>query len=127
MKFRLRKHYLLIGVAAIRLLSSQPLAAANISQKGATDLMTRGHRSSSQSVGQPGNAAILDLGPLLGHVGPRSAKIWAKATAGANLSIRLGLQPDLSDGWNVKGPALDASTDFMGQMQITNLQPAQPY
>jgi len=129
MKFRLRKDYLLIAVGAIPLLLSQGLAATptDISQKGATDLITRGRRPSSKSMGLPGNAAFLDLGPLLGHVDARSAKIWAKATGGATLSIRLGLQPDLSDGWNVKGPALDASTDFMGQVQITNLQPAQPY
>jgi alkaline phosphatase D len=124
------KQFLLLAFDASPLIFAQQLVAARadkVSHKGATDLMRPARRSNDKSSGLPGRATFLDLGPLLGDVGPSSAKIWAKATGGAQLSIRLGLQRDLTDGWNVQGPALDVASDFMGQVQITNLQPAHPY
>ena len=61
----------------------------------------------------PAGEAFLELGPLLGHVGPKEAKIWAKASVQADLSLRIGLKEDLSDGRDVKGPRLETSSDFM--------------
>src|SRR5258708_4531491 len=80
-----------------------------------------------QAATAPAGGAFLELGPLLGHVGPKEAKLWAKASERAKLSIQIGLKEDLSDGREVKGPTLEASADFMGQAEATGLQPAQRY
>jgi len=75
----------------------------------------------------PAGEAFLELGPLLGHVGPKEAKLWAKASAEASLSLRIGLKEDLSDGRDVKGPRLENSSDFMGQVAVTGLEPSHRY
>ena len=70
---------------------------------------------------------FLELGPLLGHVGPTEAKLWAKASGGARLGVRVGEQADLSDARDIEGAALESSCDFMGQMTLKELQPSQRY
>ena len=71
--------------------------------------------------------AYLDLGPLLGHVGSTEAKLWVKASAASRLSIRVGQKEDLSDGSEVKGPALEAKDFFIGQMVLPKLKAEQRY
>src|SRR5439155_2063228 len=71
--------------------------------------------------------AFMELGPLLGHVGPGEARLWAKASGPALLSLQIGPKPDLLESRNIKGPSLEAATDFVGQVQVTGLQPARRY
>ena len=47
------------------------------------------------------------LAPMVGHTGDADARIWAKASGPARLSILIGSKEDLSDGRMIKG-ALDA-------------------
>jgi alkaline phosphatase D len=79
------------------------------------------------AVAQEVSAAYLALGPLLGEVGPAQARVWAKASGPAALAIQIGLKETLSDGWQVKGPQLLTSNDFVGQVLISKLQPSQRY
>jgi alkaline phosphatase D len=72
-------------------------------------------------------APYLDLGPLLGHVSSSNALLWAKASAAAQLSIRVGQRRDLSDGTEISGPKLAADTDYMGQVLIPKLEPSRQY
>ena len=78
--------------------------------------------SRSMAIGE-----FLDLGPLLGHISSTNARIWAKASGPARLSIRLGANEDLSDGREVKGPALEKAADFAGQILVSNLVPSRRY
>ena len=71
--------------------------------------------------------AYLQLGPMIGHTGPRESKIWAKASGPARLAVKIGRAADLSDGRIVPGPALGADSDFMGQVEIGGLAPATTY
>src|SRR3954469_20555145 len=57
-------------------------------------------------------AVFLELGPLLGHVGPAEAKIWAKASGPAKLAIRVGTKQDLSDARNTDDLPVAADTLF---------------
>lgn len=74
------------------------------------------------------NAAVYrQLGPMLGHVGPNEASIWAKASGATTMSVRIGLTEDLSDSRVVEGPALTSQTDYAGAVRITDLQPRTHY
>jgi alkaline phosphatase D len=73
------------------------------------------------------SAPYLDLGPLLGHVSSSNALVWVKSSGSARLSVRVGERSDLSDGTVVKGPALGAGTDFMGQVLLSNLGSSRQY
>src|SRR5262245_52958063 len=69
----------------------------------------------------------LDQGPLLADVNPDAARLWTKATGPAQLSIRVGQQSDLANAATVNGPALTVENNFMGHVQVTQLQPATRY
>jgi alkaline phosphatase D len=71
--------------------------------------------------------AYLELGPMVGHTGPRDTRIWAKASHPAQLAVRIGKSPELSDERVVKGPALAADSDYMGHVRIDGLEPATQY
>jgi alkaline phosphatase D len=71
--------------------------------------------------------AYLELGPMVGHAGPKKVKIWAKASGPAQWSVRIGQQEDLADGRVVEGPELQASTENMGTVTIAGLEPDQRY
>jgi alkaline phosphatase D len=71
--------------------------------------------------------AYLELGPLLGHVGPDEARIWGCASGPARLAVRVGKTPDLSDGQTVDGPPLDQESAFMGSVRVADLTPASRY
>ena len=99
MNLHLHTRRLLFTCAAISpLLLFLPSAAgrsADALHKGASDL-TPSSRARVKTRVTPG--AVLDLGPLLGHIGPNDARIWAQASSQADLSVRIGLQADLAQG-----------------------------
>ena len=73
------------------------------------------------------DAPYLALGPMVGHTGPRDTRIWAKASRGAQLAVRIGTDAALVDARDVKGPVLGADSDFMGHVRIEGLQPLTTY
>jgi alkaline phosphatase D len=75
----------------------------------------------------PATGGYLDLGPMIGHTGPRETRIWAKASQAARLAIRLSAAADLSDARTVEGPALEAGSDYMDHVRIGGLEPATRY
>jgi alkaline phosphatase D len=72
-------------------------------------------------------AAYLELAPMLGHVSSTDARIWAKASEPAKLSVRIGTKPDLSGSRTVRGAKLEAGSGFMGHIVVSDLQPATLY
>ncbi|MCI0748772.1 MAG: alkaline phosphatase family protein [Verrucomicrobia subdivision 3 bacterium] len=72
-------------------------------------------------------APYLLLGPMIGHVSDTEARIWAKASGAARLSVLIGSQEDLSDGNLIKGPPLVESAGFMTNVWIGGLKPASRY
>jgi alkaline phosphatase D len=66
-------------------------------------------------------------GPIVGHVTAAEARVWLQLSARADVAIRIGQAPDLSDARLVAGPALTAETDFMGTARIDGLQPLTKY
>ena len=70
---------------------------------------------------------IVELGPMLGYVGPEEARIWIKASAPATGGVILGESADLQEGRSVIGPDLKAETDYMGVIRVTGLRPATQY
>ena len=89
-------------------------------------LIVTGFVASVSGQNAPGKA-YLELGPMVGHTGPTDTRIWAKASQAAQLAVSIGTAPDLSDGRLVKGPALAADSDFMGQVRVDGLKPATKY
>ena len=83
----------------------------------------------SEPTYRPGRPApvFLEHGPLLGHITPIDARIWAKASGPSAFAVRVGLRSDLADGWITKGPRLEGGDDFMGVTRVLNLKPAQRY
>src|SRR6266487_3770163 len=79
------------------------------------------------SAGAAKCTAYLELAPMIGHTSSTNARIWAKASGPARLSVQLGEKPDLMDGWTVRGPKLDANTACMGQLVVGHLHPATRY
>src|SRR2546422_513979 len=75
----------------------------------------------------PVHRTHLDLGPLLGHVGPDEARLWAKAAGRAQLGIRISISSDLDTPRDIAGPRVDGDTDFMGQIAVPKLQPSTRY
>jgi len=73
------------------------------------------------------SAAYLDLAPMLGHVSSTDARIWAKSSEPAKLSVRISTKPDLSGSRTVRGPKLVASSGLMGHTLVNELQPSTRY
>ena len=73
------------------------------------------------------SAPYLALGPMIGHTGPSDARIWAKASQRARLSVRLGTDAALSRAQEIDGPLLGPESDFMGHVLIEGLQPQTTY
>ena len=69
----------------------------------------------------------LDLAPMLGHTTSTNARIWAKASEPARLSVRISTRADLKEGETTRGPKLEAASDCTGQMLVPDLQPATRY
>ena len=70
---------------------------------------------------------IVELGPMLGYVGPEEAHIWIKASAPASGGVIVGEGADLHKGRAVAGPDLNAETDNMGVIRLTGLKPTTKY
>jgi Phosphodiesterase/alkaline phosphatase D len=73
------------------------------------------------------SAPYLDLGPLLGHVGPNEANLWVRGSEPARVSVTVGTEPDLSDGRTVEGPALTSAADLTGIVRLPDLAPSTRY
>lgn len=69
-------------------------------------------------------AAYLHAGPMVGHVGHDTARLWAKASNAGTLAFKIGLQPDLSDARVVQASELAEDASFTGHAEISGLQPA---
>src|SRR5213593_4648091 len=67
------------------------------------------------------------LAPMVGHTGDADARIWAKASGPARLSILIGSKEDLSDGRMIKGAKLEESSAFMTNVWIGGLNPSSRY
>jgi alkaline phosphatase D len=72
-------------------------------------------------------AAYLMVGPMVGHTSESDTRIWAKASQGAKLSVRIGTHDTLQNSRVVDGPTLGADSDFMGHVVISGLKPATTY
>src|SRR5690554_6707742 len=71
----------------------------------------------------------VELGPMLGHVGPNEARIWLKASGPAMASVVVGREADLSDGETIQGEqvALADTTARMGTVRVEGLEPSTRY
>ncbi|MDB6029869.1 MAG: hypothetical protein JWM16_207 [Verrucomicrobiales bacterium] len=83
--------------------------------------------SASKPEAQKTKQAYLELGPLLGHIGPTEAKIWAKASGPSILALRVGQKEDLSDGRETAGVKTEEDTFFSSHLRVEKLAPAQRY
>ena len=72
-------------------------------------------------------AAHLDLGPMLGHVGSNDARIWVKASEASRLGVWIGQEADLADAKRVEGPMLDKTEDCNGHIRVDGLKPSTRY
>lgn len=70
------------------------------------------------------NEPYVDLGPMLGHVGPDEARIWVKSSGRARLSVRVG---EGEDARVVEGPELVEESAFMGHVRLDGLRPSTRY
>jgi len=70
---------------------------------------------------------FLHAGPLVGHVGPTTARLWAKASNASRLGFRVGTDAALADATVVDGPAVAAEAGFTGQVEVRDLSPATRY
>jgi alkaline phosphatase D len=71
--------------------------------------------------------AYLELAPMLGHVSSTEARIWAKSSEPAKLSVRLSTKPDLSGSRTVRGPKLETASGLMGHVVVRDLHPSTLY
>ena len=75
-----------------------------------------------------GNAApYLELGPMLGHVGPDSARIWLKASGAGTASVLVGESADLSDASRHGAAELADAHQFMATVAAEKLAPSTRY
>jgi len=72
-------------------------------------------------------APYLELGPMIGHTTSTNTRIWAKSSAPATLSVRIGLKEDLSDSRRIKGPKLGTNSGLMDHVFIDKLEPSPRY
>ena len=64
---------------------------------------------------------FLELGPMLGHVGPAEANIWIKASGEAEPAVIIGEGDDLAGAVSHPTAKLDASRDFMASLKVGGL------
>ena len=74
-----------------------------------------------------GDDAFLPYGAMIGHTGPTETRIWAKSSRPAKLSVKISEFADLSKARTVRGPKLDASSDYAGHVTVTGLKPGHVY
>lgn len=93
-------------------------------ERGATRLLPSQTSGPESAASAP---AHLQQGPMLGHVGPGNAIIWAQASSAARLSVRVSPQETLAAARPFDGPLLAAASAFMGTVTVSGLAPAQRY
>ena len=71
--------------------------------------------------------AFLECGTMIGHTSAGETRIWAKSSRAARLSVKVSEKDDLSRSRTVRGPKLEAGSDFAGHVLVTGLKPAQKY
>lgn len=71
--------------------------------------------------------AYLRAGPMVGHVTSSNAFIWAQASRPGQMSVRVSVNPDLSNARTIRGDQLKLETGVMGSIQIKELKPQQRY
>jgi alkaline phosphatase D len=64
---------------------------------------------------------------MLGHVGPEEARVWAAASAPAELGVWLSTSPALENPVRVSGPRLTADSGLSGHVRVTGLRPGTRY
>jgi alkaline phosphatase D len=71
----------------------------------------------------------VELGPMLGHVGPEEARFWLKASGEAEAGVVVGRKADLSDAMLIESEPvpLHESAARMGTIRVEGLEPATPY
>lgn len=74
-----------------------------------------------------GGPCHLVLGPMLGHVGPDEARVWAASSAPADLGVWLSTSPSLANPIRVKGPRLDPQSGLAGHVRASGLRPGTSY
>lgn len=70
---------------------------------------------------------FLECGTMIGHTTASDTRIWAKASRAARLSVKISEHADLSKSRTVRGPKLEAGSDFAGHVLVTGLKPSQKY
>ena len=69
----------------------------------------------------------VSFGPMVGHVGPNEARVWAKSSGPAELSMRVGEAADLADARLVGGASLADESGCMGAVVADGLKPSTRY
>jgi len=82
---------------------------------------------SLQAAPSPHADIHLELGPMLGHVGPTEARLWFKANGPAQAFIIVGETENLEQSKEFSAPKLLAETDFMAHVMVHNLKPGTRY
>ncbi len=72
-------------------------------------------------------APVVELGPMLGYVGPDEARIWLKASRPASAGALVSRNPDFHEARTVSGPDLVSDSGQMGVIRIKDLQPSTRY
>jgi len=84
-------------------------------------------RGTLKSPSEHPETPFLALAPMIGHVTSSSARIWAKASGPARMSVLIGRNDDLSDGNDFRSVELIKDSGFMGQLLVEGLKPNQRY
>lgn len=72
-------------------------------------------------------AVVLTHGPIVGAVTDSFAKVFARTSDAAGVSIRYGVAADLSDAVTTAAQETGAADDFTTQVPLTNLKPSTVY
>ena len=72
-------------------------------------------------------APFVDLGPMLGHVGTDTARVWVLGSEPAEASVVYSKGPDLSDRRLTAAVELTTKNHLMSILSIENLETAQRY
>lgn len=81
-------------------------------------------------LGRPARADVpphIVMGPLLGHVSPVEANLWAAASGDATLGVRIAQSPDLSSARTAAGSRLTEGNARMGTIKVDALIPSTRY
>src|SRR5262245_61995107 len=83
--------------------------------------------SSPDATSAAAASPYLELSPMVGHTTSTNSRLWAKASAPARLSVRIGTSSDLNGARSVRGPGLEPDTGLMGHVLVEGLEPKTRY